>query len=158
MMKKLLLLICLGFITAAAQSIFILDSGTSLEIGTNTDFCADSIGGNGVLIGNGTFCGNPTSIESENVSTLPTDFALGQNYPNPFNPSTKISWQSPVSSHTTLKLYDVLGNEVATVVNEYKPAGTYEVEFDATNLISGIYFYRMEVKEFIQTKKLILLK
>jgi hypothetical protein len=70
-----------------------------------------------------------TGIENE-FSYLPTEFELFQNYPNPFNPSTKISWQSPVSSWQTLIVYDVLGNEVTTLVNEYKSGGVYEVNFD----------------------------
>ena len=85
-----------------------------------------------------------TSVEEE--TKLPTKFGLEQNYPNPFNPSTKISWQSPVSSWQTLKVYDVLGNEVATLVNEEKPAGSYEVELNPSSslqhLASGVYFYR----------------
>jgi len=89
---------------------------------------------------------------------LPTKFTLNQNYPNPFNPNTKISWQSPVGSWQTLKIYDVLGNEVATLVNEEKPAGNYSVEFNASQLASGIYFYRLTVGSFVQTRKMILLK
>jgi hypothetical protein len=85
-------------------------------------------------------------------------FQLWQNYPNPFNPSTKISWQSPVSGWQTLKVYDVLGNEVATLVNEEKPLGTYEVTWNATNLPSGVYFYRIQSGNFIDTKKMIILK
>ncbi len=86
------------------------------------------------------------------------EFSLEQNYPNPFNPSTTISWQSPVSSYQTLKVYDVLGNEVATLVNEEKPAGSYEVTFDASGLSSGIYFYKMQSGSFVETKKMLLLK
>jgi len=88
----------------------------------------------------------------------PSEFTLFQNYPNPFNPSTKISWQSPVGSWQTLKIYDVLGNEVATLVNEYKPAGKYEVEWDASNYPSGVYFYQLNSGSYIGTKKMILLK
>ena len=94
----------------------------------------------------------------EDVNQVPNHFALEQNYPNPFNPSTKISWQAPVGSWQTLKVYDVLGNEVSTLVNEYKPAGDYEIEFSATNLPSGVYFYRLEAGTISETKKLILLK
>ncbi|WP_304132306.1 T9SS type A sorting domain-containing protein [Ignavibacterium album] len=94
------------------------------------------------------------------------NFELKQNYPNPFNPTTKISWQSPVSGHQTLKVYDVLGNEVVTLVNEYKSAGSYEVNFNASNLSSGIYFYQLKAgdpstssgQSFIETKKLTLIK
>jgi hypothetical protein len=88
----------------------------------------------------------------------PTQFLLSQNYPNPFNPSTKISWLSPISGWQTLKVYDVLGNEVATLVNEYKQAGSYEVEFNGQNLSSGVYFYQLRAGEFIRTKKMLYLK
>ena len=88
----------------------------------------------------------------------PTIFALEQNYPNPFNPSTKISWQSPVGSWQTLKIYDVLGNEVVTLVNEEKPSGTYEITWNAVNLSSGVYFYQLRAGSFVQTKKMLLLK
>ena len=88
----------------------------------------------------------------------PGKFSLEQNFPNPFNPSTKISWQSPVNSHQTLKIYDVLGNEVAILVNEYRTAGKYEAEFNASNLSSGIYYYKITAGEFVQTRKMIILK
>lgn len=102
-----------------------------------------------------------TSVEETN-QYLPQNFMLYQNYPNPFNPSTKISWQSPVSSWQTLKVFDVLGNEVAALVDENKPAGSYEVEFNASsgirNLSSGIYMYQLRAGEFVQTKKMILIR
>jgi hypothetical protein len=99
-----------------------------------------------------------TGIESENEMQL-NDFVLYQNYPNPFNPSTKISWQSPVSGWQVLKVFDVLGNEVATLVDEYKPAGTYEVGFNANNgLPSGIYFYQLKSGDYSASKKMILVK
>jgi len=98
-----------------------------------------------------------SKTELEN-GLVPTEFVLYQNYPNPFNPSTNISWQSPVGSHQTLKVYNLLGSEVATLVDEYKPAGTYEIEFTANHLASGIYFYTLRSGEFIETKKMILLK
>ena len=91
-------------------------------------------------------------------NSIPTEFELLQNYPNPFNPSTKISWQSPVGSHQTLKIYDVLGTEVATLVDEYKEAGTYEVEFNAEGITSGIYFYKLQAGSFTSVKKMILIK
>lgn len=87
-----------------------------------------------------------------------TEFVLKQNFPNPFNPSTKISWQSPVDGWQTLKVYDILGNEVATLTDEYKPAGNYEIEWDAGELPSGVYFYQLLAGGFVQTKKLILTK
>lgn len=99
---------------------------------------------------------NPVSVEPDGI--VVNDFKLEQNYPNPFNPSTVISWQSPVSSHQTLKVYDILGNEVAILVDEYKPAGSYEVEFNASTLPSGTYFYQLRAGSFVEMKKMILLK
>ena len=92
--------------------------------------------------------------ETETIST----FWLSQNYPNPFNPSTKISWQLPVGDKATLKVFNILGKKVATLVNEYKPAGKYETKFNAANLPSGVYFYRLQAGDFVQTRKMILLK
>jgi hypothetical protein len=85
-------------------------------------------------------------------------FAIWQNFPNPFNPVTKIKYQTPELSLVTLKIYDVLGREVATLVNEEQTAGRYEIEFNGTGLPSGIYFFRLRVGEFIETKKMILQK
>ncbi|MBE0569982.1 MAG: T9SS type A sorting domain-containing protein [Ignavibacteriaceae bacterium] len=96
-------------------------------------------------------------IEVE-VDFTPKEFVLYQNYPNPFNPSTVISYQLPLSSDVTLKVYDVLGNEVATLVNEEKQAGVYEVEFDGSSLASGMYLYKLQAGSFIETKKMILTK
>jgi hypothetical protein len=89
---------------------------------------------------------------------VPTNFAVEQNYPNPFNPTTSIQYQVSGTSNVTLKIYDVLGKEVATLVNETKVPGKYEVKFDGSNLSSGIYFYKLTAGDFIQTKKLILMK
>jgi mannose/cellobiose epimerase-like protein (N-acyl-D-glucosamine 2-epimerase family) len=98
-----------------------------------------------------------TNIIPENI-IVADRFELMQNYPNPFNPNTKISWQLPVGSHQTIKVFDVLGNEIATIVDEYKPAGSYEVVFNASSLTSGVYFYQLKTGEFISAKKMILLK
>ncbi|MBK7631590.1 MAG: T9SS type A sorting domain-containing protein [Ignavibacteriales bacterium] len=101
-----------------------------------------------------------TSIETDRIQSI--GYLLQQNYPNPFNPSTKISWQSPVDSWQTLKVYDILGNEVATLVNEYRNAGSYEVDFQSSvgshQLANGVYFYQLRVGDFVETKKMILLK
>ncbi|MEP0861270.1 MAG: T9SS type A sorting domain-containing protein [Ignavibacterium sp.] len=101
-----------------------------------------------------------TDVE-ENLISL-ENYALYQNYPNPFNPTTKIVWQSPVSGWQTLKVYDVLGNEVATLVNEYRDAGRNEVEFHSAignrQLASGVYYYQLKIGQFIQTKKMMLIK
>jgi hypothetical protein len=110
---------------------------------------------------NNNMIGEPTNVE-EQKTEIPSDFSLEQNYPNPFNPSTKISWQSPVSSWQTITVYDMLGNEVATLVDEEKPAGSYEIVFNLSSIknnpSSGIYFYRLQTGDFIQTKKMILIK
>ena len=98
-------------------------------------------------------------------SEIPDNFTLFQNYPNPFNPTTKIKFAVPfVEKHRdaslplTLKIYNILGNEVATLVDEYKPAGTYEIEFNVSGLASGIYYYQLSAGSFSETKKMILLK
>ena len=83
---------------------------------------------------------------------------LHQNYPNPFNPTTKISYQIPELSYVKLKIYDVLGKEIATLVSEEKPAGNYEINFNAFDVTSGIYFYQLETESYLETKKMILLK
>jgi hypothetical protein len=112
--------------------------------------------------------GNPLLVPSGilvNVEEQPThikDFVLYQNYPNPFNPSTRIQYQISSISQIVLKVFDVLGNEVATLVDEYKPAGNYEVEFNTSSIkhhpSSGIYFYQLKVQNFIENKKMILIK
>jgi hypothetical protein len=100
----------------------------------------------------------PTNVEYENGIEIPTDYTLLQNYPNPFNPRTVIGYQLPVGGEVTLKLYDLLGRQVAILLSEEKPAGKYEITFDASNLTSGIYFYQLQSKSFIETKKMIFLK
>jgi len=86
------------------------------------------------------------------------DFALFNNYPNPFNPTTRINWQSPVGSWQTLKVYDVLGREVATLLNEWKEAGRYSIVFDASKLASGVYIYQLRVNDFVASKKFLMIK
>jgi hypothetical protein len=98
-----------------------------------------------------------TASAAQESSHLPETFLLNQNYPNPFNPSTKISYSIPQSSFVTLKVYDILGKEIAALVNEEKQAGSYEINFDTKNLSSGIYFYRIQVGNYSDTKKFILL-
>ena len=112
--------------------------------------------------------GNPAGVE-ENSPNQIKEFHLDQNYPNPFNPATVINYQMPVSSNVTLKIYDILGNEVATLVDEFQSAGVHSVTFNAMKIISGkklssgnfasgIYFYTIRAGSFVQTKKMILLK
>jgi len=91
-------------------------------------------------------------------NSQPEEFYLYQNYPNPFNPNTKIEFRISDFGFVTLKVYDVLGNEVATLQNEEKPAGTYEIEFNATGLPSGVYFYTLRASSFVETRKMVLLR
>ena len=96
--------------------------------------------------------------QKEKVMHFLDKFILGQNYPNPFNPSTTIKYSIPKQSYVTLKVYDILGREVQTLFNEEKPAGNYQVEFDAAELPSGVYFYRIKAGSFSQVRKMLLIK
>ena len=95
-----------------------------------------------------------TSIGGE----VPSAYSLNQNYPNPFNPETNINFSIPKSGLVTLKIYDISGKEVSTLVNEVKNAGSYIVGFNASNLPSGAYFYRIQTDGFADTKKMMLIK
>ncbi|MBT8380515.1 MAG: T9SS type A sorting domain-containing protein [Ignavibacteria bacterium] len=106
---------------------------------------------------NGNEYGELVSVKNNRKSNL-FDFNLDQNYPNPFNPSTKIKYQISELSFVTLKVFDVLGNETITLVNEEKTAGNYEVEFNGTELTSGIYFYRIQAGNYVETMKMVLMK
>jgi len=94
----------------------------------------------------------------ENLENDITSFKVNQNYPNPFNPSTKIKYSVPQSSNVMIKIFDILGNEIETLVNDEKPVGTYEITWYAENLPSGIYFYRLQAGSFVETKKMVLLR
>ncbi len=144
-------------------------SGTNLKLNKvhfkDFDF-GFAVGENGIILKTKTGGEPATVVENENQS--PRSFELFQNYPNPFNPLTKIKFIIPLVEttrrvvFTTLKVYDVLGNEIATLVNEELSAGEYEVEFNPESSIkhpaSGIYFYQMRAGSFVQTKKMILLR
>jgi hypothetical protein len=97
-------------------------------------------------------------ILDQDDKILANEFTLSQNYPNPFNPTTKINYSIPHSGDVQIKVFDILGNEIITLVDEYKIAGVYELTFDADNLPSGVYFYRMVTEGFSQSSKMILLK
>jgi len=99
----------------------------------------------------------PVGIQSSDLG-IPSEFDLKQNYPNPFNPTTNLEFGISELGFVSLKVYDLLGKEVRTLVNEIKPPGIYNVEFDGSNLASGIYFYKIEAGSFIQTKRMLLLK
>jgi hypothetical protein len=100
----------------------------------------------------------PVGLTSDVQGKIPNQFSLRQNYPNPFNPATTIKYEIAKESNITMKVYDVIGNEVATLVNETKPAGTYQVIFDASSLSNGVYLYKIQAGNFTATKKLILMK
>jgi len=100
---------------------------------------------------------NITDVKDDKQS-IPDNYFLSQNYPNPFNPTTKIVYQIPALNFVTIKVYDVLGNKIITLVNEEQTAASYEVEYDASKLSSGVYFYQLNAGSFIETKKMILLK
>jgi hypothetical protein len=101
--------------------------------------------------------GVPVGIENPN-SQIPNVYALNQNYPNPFNPTTSISFALPKAGVVELKVYDILGKEVATLVNGFNQAGSHTVNFDASGLSSGIYFYTLKSADFTDTKKMVLVK
>jgi hypothetical protein len=98
------------------------------------------------------------SVNDKRMASLPTLFELSQNFPNPFNPSTNINYRLPVAADVILKVYDVLGREVKTLVNGHQTAGIYSVKFNASNLASGVYFYTLQAGSYHDTKKLLLLK
>jgi enterochelin esterase-like enzyme len=99
-----------------------------------------------------------TATAVEKKRELVTTYDLAQNYPNPFNPVTNISYQLAKGGYVTLKIYNLLGYEIATLVNEYRPQGRYKIKFDASNLASGVYFYKMQAGSFSDTKKFIFMK
>lgn len=99
-----------------------------------------------------------TKEGDEEILSAPVEFALDQNYPNPFNPATTINYSIPEAGNVEIKVYDILGNEVANLVNEAKTPGNYAVEFDASSFASGIYIYTLKANNFVQTKKMILMK
>jgi len=94
----------------------------------------------------------------EQALEIPRQFGLKQNYPNPFNPSTTIKYELPKSSLVTLTVYDLLGREVSVLVNERRDAGVHEVKFEGSSLASGVYFYRLQAGDFVQSRKLMILK
>jgi hypothetical protein len=98
-----------------------------------------------------------TTAVSRN-NPVPVRFALDQNYPNPFNPSTTISYKISSDSYVTLKVYDILGKEIATLVNGQRATGSYQTAFDASLLSSGMYFYQLRAGEYVQTRKMVLMK
>lgn len=181
-MKKILfLLINILYITAVysqsstnftiTNSVFDIGGGTSY---TSNFILFDAIGQQGptgyssnstMQLTSGLLGSYDVLTDVKKEEQLPTEYKLFQNYPNPFNPTTKIKYSIPVETlratspqYVTLKVYDILGNEVATLVNEEQPAGEYEINFDASKLTSGTYFYQLNTGEYSCTKKMLLIK
>ncbi|MCI0450252.1 MAG: YCF48-related protein [Chlorobi bacterium] len=128
------------------RSVYFVDASTGFVVGTSGTVLKTTNGG-----------GTPVGIQTSS-SGIPEEFSLLQNYPNPFNPSTVISYQLADDGFVTLKIYDVLGKEVAVLVNEELKAGSYETKWNAGAFTSGIYFYKLQSGEFSETKKMILIK
>ena len=101
---------------------------------------------------------NATILNAEKPFNIPTSYSLSQNFPNPFNPETTIGYSIPKQFHVTLKVYDVLGREITTLINEEKNVGNYNVKFNSAQFASGIYFYRLQAGDYTSTKKMVLLK
>ena len=126
---------------------FLIDGPTGVDFHVGSYFLLDDLN----------LTGTNTSVNDKNF--IPAKFSLDQNYPNPFNPSTKIKYDLPENSFVSLKVYNIIGKEVASLVNSVVPAGSHEVVFDATGLNSGIYFYTLKTgNNFVQTRKMILMK
>jgi hypothetical protein len=143
-----------------------IDAGHPDSLDAELD-CYAGLGTNRADMGyyGGRYSENTTDVEEENIETeIPNKYELSQNYPNPFNPSTTINYSIPVvNAHTstanvTLKVYDILGREVAVLINKEQAPGNYSVKFDASNLTSGLYFYRLTAGKFTSVKKMMLLK
>lgn len=102
--------------------------------------------------------GGVSFVEEEQIDGILTEYNLSNNFPNPFNPSTKIKYSIPQSSQVVVKVFDILGYEIATLIDEEKSAGVYRADFTGANLTSGIYFYKLQARDFVETKKMLLLK
>ena len=154
-----------NLVTAPPTMIFFIPTSSqwgtkkyALPAGTDLiRFKAVSAYGNNLYLDNICKVNGITGISNLNLE-MPDKYSLSQNYPNPFNPTTKINFSVPVNSLVKLKIYDVLGKEVMTLINEQKQAGNYAAEFNGANLSSGIYFFRMEAGEFVDVKRMVLVK
>jgi len=121
---------------------------TFIGLSTNADF----------IVASGFYYGALLIVSVEDEGEMPLDFNLEQNYPNPFNPATTIKFSVKQREQVVLKVYDIIGNEVGTLINQPMEAGTYSVKFNASSLASGVYIYRISAGNFVSTKKMMLLK
>ncbi len=146
--------------TAQMKGIILCQTGISMNTGASLE--GRALAQTAVTLDANTVTKTPSVTAVDNSSIAPQTFDLSQNYPNPFNPSTKIQYSIEKAAQVSLKVYNVLGNEIATLVNSRQGAGSYTVTFNsnagALNLSSGVYFYRLESGSYVSTKKLILLK
>ncbi|MBI5662022.1 MAG: T9SS type A sorting domain-containing protein [Ignavibacterium album] len=163
---------CLWNDTIYSYSNLTSESIAELKVDNQNKIWMGEVGTGRLLVFDGINLSSITDVDNKNNSEIPNNFILYQNYPNPFNPGTKISWHSPVSGWQSLKIYDVLGNEVETLVDGYREAGEYKIEFNTLetrrglSLTSGVYFYQLRVTNssdgseqiFVETKKMILMK
>ncbi len=142
---------------------FLTESSPCIDAGNpnasfNDCFLPPGMGSERCDIGATGGSGNCIITSVKEILSLPSQFMLNQNYPNPFNPSTTIKYEISKPSYITLKVFDILGREITTLVNEEKPAGTYELTWNAENLQSGVYFYRIQTGDLVVTKKMVLLR
>jgi hypothetical protein len=135
--------------------IFFSKSGAIVNIYTSNPNLPNS---GTINIDGASYNGVPTISGVEQIGTSPINYDLGQNYPNPFNPTTNIEYSIPEQSIVDIRIYDILGNEIAVLVNKEQAAGRYKADFNGINLTSGVYFYRLQAGGFVETKKMILLK
>jgi hypothetical protein len=127
---------------------------TTTAPGANQCLAGWSAGAAGQLV---KLTGVPVGIANNN-NQVPNSYTLDQNYPNPFNPTTKITFALPKAGNVELRVYDLLGREVATLVNEFKTPGSYTINFNASNIASGVYFYTLKSGDFTNTRKMVLIK
>ncbi len=158
--SNLLVEVCYDNTSYTSYSPVYSTAAAGMTYGYYTDNSAGCTMTSGAVIANRpNICFTVTSLGAgNNTSLIPTKFELGQNYPNPFNPTTKINFAIPKQGMVTMKIYDVLGREVRTLVNEVKQAGNYSVDFNAAEFASGVYFYKLQSGEFTDIKRMILVK
>jgi hypothetical protein len=137
-----------------------MSGGTYSSTGTTGQGLIGSSSGVTYSVNGGFWGGSGTilDVETEKTGEMPGSFALYQNFPNPFNPNTVIRFELPMTAFVSLRVYDRIGREVSSLVNELKEVGTYEVRFGGMNLASGVYVYRLQAGEYVQSKRFVLLK
>jgi len=158
-MKTIILITILCISSSVyTQSALTLGAGTSMGVTTGANLCANVINGSGILYGGGTICGGLVAVEPITSLEIPQTFDMLQNYPNPFNPVTVIKYQIPNASYLTIKMYDQLGRETATLYEGEQETGYYQATVDGTNLASGIYYCRLTSEGFTKVIKMLLIK